>query len=311
MTTTIQTNNYGNATILETKGQKTTVQFHNTGNIGTFTSHQIKKGAIRDTFVVGNTFETKWGPLTVISVDGRHLTVQFTNTGYITTTRQAKIIQDDVLDKAAKRESNKKEVAEKPYVYHEGSIHPTKNYGDVVILENKITKLVVQFLNTGHIRECCRVSLANKSLADSEEKYNRIHAREEAKMWVHLESLMEPTVYGIGYLGDIYDTTHIAHSTWAQMLRRCYSTEWHNRFPTYIGCSVCDEWHNFSTFAQDIENLDGYQQWLDYKTGKTDVRMSLDKDLIVAGNKQYSPSTCCFVTQSENAKDAVARKKAA
>lgn len=305
MTTTIQTNNYGNATILETKGQKTTVQFHNTGNIGTFNTQQVKSGSIRDTFVVGNTFDTTHGPITIISVNGRDITVQFTNTGYITITSQAKIIQNSVIDKGEKKE------LDTSYVYHEGSIHPTKHYGNVVVLENKINKLVVQFLNTGNIRECCRVSLANKSLADSEEKYNRIHAREEAKMWAHLESLMEPTVYGVGYFGDIYDTTHIAHSTWTQMLRRCYSAEWHNRFPTYIGCSVCDEWHNFSTFAQDIENLDGYQQWLDYKTGKTDVRMSLDKDLIVAGNKQYSPSTCCFVTQSENAKDAVARKKAA
>lgn len=72
------------------------------------------------------------------------------------------------------------------------------------------------------------------------------------------------------------------YRAWKNMLERCYSPKKHAKFPTYIGCSTCDEWLIFSKFKAWMER----QDW----QGK-----HLDKDLLVKGNKVYSPSTCLFI----------------
>jgi len=77
------------------------------------------------------------------------------------------------------------------------------------------------------------------------------------------------------------------YSTWHSMLKRCYSEEEHDVNPCYIGCKVCDEWLNLQTFGE----------WFD-KNYKENYQ--LDKDLLVKGNKIYSPTTCCFVPQEIN-----------
>lgn len=75
--------------------------------------------------------------------------------------------------------------------------------------------------------------------------------------------------------------------TWVRMLQRAYDPKFHASRPTYIGVTVCEEWRSFMAFrAWMIE-----QDW----EGK-----ELDKDIIVPGNKVYSPDTCVFVTHQIN-----------
>ena len=77
------------------------------------------------------------------------------------------------------------------------------------------------------------------------------------------------------------------YRTWTSILERCYSDKFHQTNPTYKGCTVCDNWLIFSNFKQWMEK----QDW----KGK-----HLDKDLLVEGNKVYSPNTCVFVDQTIN-----------
>lgn len=72
------------------------------------------------------------------------------------------------------------------------------------------------------------------------------------------------------------------YAAWSGMLMRCYCETYQKSYPTYKGCSVCAEWLRFSTF----------QTWYstNYKEG-----FELDKDLLVPGNKVYSPDTCRYV----------------
>jgi len=74
---------------------------------------------------------------------------------------------------------------------------------------------------------------------------------------------------------------------WKNMLQRCYSEKFQKQYPTYKDCSVCDEWLLFSTF----KNWMIKQDW----QGK-----HLDKDILITGNKIYSPETCLFVTLAIN-----------
>lgn len=77
------------------------------------------------------------------------------------------------------------------------------------------------------------------------------------------------------------------YSAWKAMLRRCYSTKFQERNPTYKGCTVSEEWLTFSVFKSWMEKQDF--------EGK-----QLDKDLLFSGDKVYSADTCVFVTQAVN-----------
>lgn len=74
---------------------------------------------------------------------------------------------------------------------------------------------------------------------------------------------------------------------WYHMLGRCYSQKYQTKKPTYKGCTVCEDWLLFSNFKSWMEQ----QDW---------EGNQLDKDLLVEGNKVYSPDTCVFVTSRVN-----------
>ena len=71
------------------------------------------------------------------------------------------------------------------------------------------------------------------------------------------------------------------------MLRLCYSPLYLKKNPSYVGCSVCDEWKIFSNF----------RSWMVQQNSEGRY---LDKDILVRGNKLYSPDTCLFVPQEIN-----------
>lgn len=77
------------------------------------------------------------------------------------------------------------------------------------------------------------------------------------------------------------------YQTWKDMLVRCYSKKKQEKHPTYIGCTVHTEWLVFSAFKAWMIK----QDWQDNQ---------LDKDLLIAGNKVYSPDTCVFVSKATN-----------
>lgn len=77
------------------------------------------------------------------------------------------------------------------------------------------------------------------------------------------------------------------YSTWKSMIERCYSKKYLDKKPSYNGCSICEEWKYFSNFKSWMEK----QDWEGNR---------LDKDLLIRGNRVYSPDTCIFVSQQVN-----------
>ncbi|EHM6953344.1 hypothetical protein KGV31_002143 [Vibrio parahaemolyticus] len=82
-------------------------------------------------------------------------------------------------------------------------------------------------------------------------------------------------------------TNTVLYKVWSSMLQRCYSQSFLSKFPTYRGCSVCEEWLTLSEFKKwfDAHYIEGYE---------------LDKDLLFKGNKIYSPQTCVFIPKHVN-----------
>ena len=77
------------------------------------------------------------------------------------------------------------------------------------------------------------------------------------------------------------------------MKTRCYNANYHKTRPDYEGCSICDEW---------LEDKKSFYEWVDhnYYWIKGEPSVELDKDILVPGNKVYSPDTCIFVPKRIN-----------
>lgn len=79
-----------------------------------------------------------------------------------------------------------------------------------------------------------------------------------------------------------------ARSVWKSMMDRCYN-ETTSNYIRYgaIGVTVCKEWHVYENFYDWFKDnyIEGF---------------SLDKDIAVEGNKEYSPIGCSFVPLSIN-----------
>ncbi len=102
-----------------------------------------------------------------------------------------------------------------------------------------------------------------------------------------------PSVYGVGFFGEgvyksINNSTYTKHYIiWKDMLGRSYDEKKRKKHPSYKNCTVDPRWHNFQIFAAWFEEnyIEGF---------------CLDKDILIKGNKVYSPETCCFVPYALN-----------
>ena len=158
-----------------------------------------------------------------------------------------------------------------PVSFEVGDIFPSKESGDMVVVYNESSRNVgVRFLDTGtEIRNLQRGNVIRGVVSD----------------------YMKPSVMGKGYIGKPrkeVSSKSIAYSRWHSMLERCYDPKYHSVRETYKDCTVCEDWFNFCNFEVWFE--DNYVKGYD-----------LDKDLLVQGNRVYSPETCCFIPPKLNA----------
>lgn len=90
---------------------------------------------------------------------------------------------------------------------------------------------------------------------------------------------------GVG-INDFYGKkTDRSYNVWMHLIKRCYSK---NKKGAYKDCTVCDEWKLYSNFKKFYDD-----------NCKNDT-FHLDKDILVQGNKIYSPNTCLFVPEEVN-----------
>jgi hypothetical protein len=115
---------------------------------------------------------------------------------------------------------------------------------------------------------------------------------------------MQPSVFGIGFFGDgPYKSKENGKITksyraWTNMLKRCYDEKSQAKTPTYKGCTVDKNWHNYQTFAK----------WFEENYPNDGKKYDLDKDYLVKGNKIYSADTCCFLSHQQNTETSVAKR---
>ena len=103
-----------------------------------------------------------------------------------------------------------------------------------------------------------------------------------------------PSVYGVGVLGDAEVSQNGVklkeYKLWRALIGRCYNAKTKTRSPSYIGCSVSE---NFKYYPY-------FKEWCSRQVGFDRYGFELDKDILVKGNKIYSEDTCCFVPKEVN-----------
>lgn len=130
-------------------------------------------------------------------------------------------------------------------------------------------------------------------------KYNWVSKNRDYKDFKNgnIKCPYEPRYFDYGYLGEgeyrnrINNQDTKYYRIWEGMLCRCYWKNFKDKRPTYKNCKVDKEWHNFQNFAKWFHN--------NYYTVDNET-MCLDKDILIKGNKIYSPDTCIFVPQRIN-----------
>lgn len=107
-----------------------------------------------------------------------------------------------------------------------------------------------------------------------------------------LAHLNKRLIYGVGTNDhptpiNVNGKNRKPYIVWYGMLARCYSRSKQLLHPSYVGCTVAEDWHLLSNFVS----------WYDehYKAG-----YQMDKDLLVQGNRVYSKDTCVFVSPQTN-----------
>ena len=73
--------------------------------------------------------------------------------------------------------------------------------------------------------------------------------------------------------------------TWYSMMRRCHSAYRKYDYAKYNDCHVDQRFWSFSFF----------REWAEQQVGYGVSGFEIDKDILVRGNRIYSPETCAFV----------------
>ena len=145
------------------------------------------------------------------------------------------------------------------------------NQGEVMFIVEYVNSqdVTVQFKRTGEVVKCAYGTFVK----------GKVKSHFSASVFGVGITGLEPTRDENGKMIDSY-------KCWKRMLQRCYSAKYQEKQPTYIGCCVSDDWIYYPNF-KNWYNENYYE--IDNKTSQ------LDKDVLIKGNKVYSPDTCVFV----------------
>ena len=155
-----------------------------------------------------------------------------------------------------------------------GKVCKSLNSGDFKVLKyNDAKNVEIQFLKTGF-----------------ETSANLQHIRNGEVKDPYL-----PSVYGIGVLGTKYPSRVNGVLTreyrlWYNMLTRCYSDGFRNKYPTYEGCEA----------SENLKYYEYFYEWCHKQIGFAADGFELDKDLLIKGNKVYSEVSCIFIPRDIN-----------
>ena len=154
--------------------------------------------------------------------------------------------------------------------------------------------------NKGYPMKIIEYNNVNNIIVEFLDKYKaKVHTSYQCFLSGGIKNPYAPSVCGVGMIGNKYPARIKYKNTkeykvWHNMLRRCFNKKEKERRPTYQNVSVCKEWLLFENFYEWLHSQENFEKWY------SGFRWSIDKDILVKGNKIYSPETCCLVPNEIN-----------
>lgn len=161
---------------------------------------------------------------------------------------------------------------------------PTIKVGDLFNSNEGHTVIVKEYININNVI----VEFQDENMAIKSFHASSLRAGD-------FKNPFQPSVRGFGYLGvgnhlaSVNRKNTLSYDLWSNAIKRSYCPEYQKTRPRYLGCSVDRERANFQVFGDWLIEQVGYNKGF-----------HLDKDLIVKGNKIYSPKTCCLIPHEIN-----------
>lgn len=158
----------------------------------------------------------------------------------------------------------------------------------------------VKFNKQGSLMKC----IEYQNIANIKIKFLDDYGYERQASWKEFKAgsiinPFAPTVQGVGIVGIKYNVSENnipkkEYTSWASMLKRCFNTKVKNEHYTYKDVTCCKEWLYYPNFYEWLHSQENFDNWLNGD------RWELDKDILVKGNKIYSPETCCLAPHNVN-----------
>lgn len=154
---------------------------------------------------------------------------------------------------------------------------------------------IEKYNNKKYLMKCVEYINYSNILVEFQDEYHaKVHTSWENFENGTVRNPYEPSVFNVGIIGNKYSSIinkkiTKEYNTWHAMLSRCYDEKTKEKNPTYKDVTCCDEWLLYENFYEWLHSQENFDKW--YNNNK----WALDKDILIKGNKIYSPNTCCLV----------------
>lgn len=173
----------------------------------------------------------------------------------------------------------KRGTIKKPIERRLGTIVVNKDGEEAIVIEyNSYSDVTVEFNDVWHAK---------------------VHTNWNAIKQQSFKNPFKENKYG-GMVGNIAPVTNIStgkllkeYNAWMNILTRCNSKD-KIKIPTYLNARICEEWLYYWNFYEWLHSQSNFDKWLNGEL------WAVDKDILVKGNKVYSPETCCLVPKNIN-----------
>ena len=167
----------------------------------------------------------------------------------------------------------------------------------VLKVENRLGEMKIN--HQGCLMKIVQYNRVDDILVEFQDEHKGIvHTQYQSFIKGNVKNPYYPMVLGVGMIGSKYpakinNVETKEYQAWGNIIDRCFNKKIKEKYLAYQNVTCCNEWLLYENFYEWLHSQENFNKW-------GDKRWEIDKDILVKGNKIYSPETCCLVPQNIN-----------